>query len=257
MPANSDTAPKQESRASLGRVFRVQGRETPLSAMLLVGHRSAPVTVLAISASGAGLFVTRDACRLLVDAARSDASCLKIRLMGIAGEGAVTFGVRVIQHRVVPKGVRMALSFVIDAGARSVLQARLRAALNERVAVRVFPPADSLVRVRILLSDGRRLSGVLRDASVMGLGLEVRSPEAPTAGCAVITWVWLDDGEPVMVRAELVRVATVSDREGDTLEGCWSLGLCFAPNGEAACPGGMAISRYVVRLQQGVSRLDG
>jgi hypothetical protein len=67
-----------------------------------------------------------------------------------------------------------------------------------------------------MLPDGRHLPGVLRDASVIVLGLEVRCQEAPTADSEVI-----------------------------------------APNGEAVCPGGMAIGRYVVRLQLGASRFTG
>jgi hypothetical protein len=253
--SDGSAAPSEAAaRPPRRRVYRVLGRETPLTAALQVGVQSAPVALLDISATGAGLFVPRAACRLLASAAGGPASGLKLLLRGVADEGEATFGLRVVGRRIAPQGVRLSVAFILEAGARSVLKARLRAALNERGAVRVSPPEEAPVRADLWLPDGRRLSGGLRDASVVALGVEVKSRKAPPATGAVIARIWLGGRQPVQVQAALVRVAAVFDSGGANVAGRWCVGLCFAPNGEAACSGGMAISRYVVRLQLGSSR---
>jgi hypothetical protein len=191
-------------------VYRTAGRDTGVAAELSLGTRSAAVALLDVSAR-------------------------------CASWGA---GWR-------RGGGRLSTSFVVDRETRGALDARLRRALNERGAIRVRPPEDIPVRVEVDLPARARTPGRLVDASVVGLGVHVRvrRPPAAVVGSSVRLRIWLPDQRPVALQAAAVRVAPVLDARLEPEPGVALMGLVSAPNGEAACPAGIAIGRWVVRAR--------
>ncbi len=242
---------EQQERRAVYRVGRTEAAPPELT--LLVGTLRLPVFLLDVSAAGASVVVAAaDVPRLR---AATVGSAPEWSLL-VSGDG-VAKPLRVPARPVAVQpwggGARLALSFTITPHQRSALDAGLRAIFNQRRAVRVDADPESPVALAVeALGAPWRTRGLLRDASVSGLGLLV--PERGKVALAPGDWLRIrlnlpEEVEQAVIIGMCVRASRVELPAGAAFPAVFQVGVDLDPNAADGGRASMALGRYVVRRQ--------
>lgn len=239
---------RQAARAGGRRrgTYRVQSPELgQLDAAIVLGEIRVPVTLLDLSARGAGVRTDRAGERALERAAAAGASNHIALELAPPGAGpAVRIGAHAVQAAPEAEGLRLGLR--LAPAEREALEAHLLPLFNQRRALRVSPPARQPVSVRLLDPAGERLAEArMIDLSVEGMGVELEGAPA----------VALEIGAPVTLRfvvsgsREPVRLGAIVRHLRATGDGPLVVGLAFDPDHDDAAHARTRVGAYIVRRQ--------
>lgn len=135
---------------------------------------------------------------------------------------------------------------------RQRLAPKLRALFNEREAVRVDPREDHEIEVELVINGTARVaSGLLRDISVLGVGVWVSTDDEPllAAGNAIELTIRLPDGsEELRIDAEIRHMQPIGEQA--------RLGVEIRNSGKGLSGTGRGITGYVMARQIEIARID-
>lgn len=243
-----DLLGRRQAARSGGRrrgTYRVQSQELQqLQAHLRVGADRVPVTLLDLSARGAGVRADRAGTAALERAAAGGATNQMTLVLDLPDGPGVHIGAQAVQASSDPDGLRLGLR--LSPADREDLEARLLPLFNQRRALRVTPPARQPVAVRISDPQGEGIAeGALVDLSVEGMGLRLDADAAAAIrpGAQVgLRFVVAGSREPVRMGAVVRHVRPGPD--GDRL-----VGLAFDPEHPDAAHARTRVGAYIVRRQ--------
>jgi len=233
---------------------RLQYRVTPnlerevLVSVELADGKVFPVHLVDVSAGGAGFGVVgTDA--LPVEAGQ----ILNIRFDSVRLSELLVVPAELRHVKVEETDVQYGVSFHDWTGIRMNLAPKLRSLFNEREAVRVEPREDEEVPIRVSLGDGSiEASGLLRDISVLGLGLWVSAEDQ--IGLALgdnldVHFTLPPSEKPLVLGVVMKHVAEVGEQV--------RLGLEIERQQPAMMNGTRrGITSYVMTRQMEVARID-
>lgn len=248
MPLERLLGRRQPTRAGGRRrgTYRVQSTELgQIHAALLVDGVKVGVTLLDLSARGAGVRTDKTGERALERAAAAGATNHITLELGLPGGGpTVASSAHAVQASTDPDGLRLGLR--LAPADREALEARLLPLFNQRRALRVSPPPRQRVMVRVLDGTGERLGeGHMVNLSVEGMGLRLddASADSLAVGDAVILrFVVSGSREPVRISARVRHIYATRD-------GAHIAGLAFDPDHEDAAHTRTRVGAYIVRRQ--------
>lgn len=231
-------------------VYRAQPEQADqVEVRLHVGCADQPVMLMDISALGAHLFVSSDACRKLQEGGGRSRPVIHLSLHAGLLDRPLRLTARVVERRPVAHGYHLHLQFVDALACGADVDERLRALFNRRAALRVPAPVDPPIRLRLAMPGTRRpLAGVLLDASLtgVGIGLPVVAPDLDVRH------------RPVSVILRLPGARTAATLRGrvrswrslvDVAMPASSLGVQFDSEASDGCRCSRDLARYVVARQ--------
>ena len=135
---------------------------------------------------------------------------------------------------------------------RQRLAPKLRALFNERGAVRVDPREDHDIEVELVINGTARIaSGLLRDISVLGVGVWVSTEDEPllTAGNQIELTIRLpESNEDLRIDAEIRHMQPIGEQA--------RLGVEIRNPGQGFRETRRGINSYIVTRQVEIARID-
>lgn len=242
---------EQRDRRAVYRVTRRPSDAPELT--LFVGDLRLPVILLDVSGQGAGVVVAGPDLPKLRAATVGARPSWSLVVAGSGLARPLRVPARPVAVQPWGGGARLALGFTLTPVQRSTLDDKLRAIFNQRRAVRV--EADPEAPVPLVVSPARggwRTAGLLRDASVSGVGLVVPAgPKvSPSVGDRLRITLRLSEDDPEAVIIGIVARATrVALPEEAGFEAVFQLGVDLDPEDADGARTSLALGRYVVRRQ--------
>lgn len=158
-----------------------------------------------------------------------------------------------------PGGVRIGFEFTLKESSRGEFDERLQKLFNQRRAVRARPPAQESIRVEVEREEGEiRITGLLRDLSLMGTGILVGSDEGEplSVGDGLTVRLHLPGEGPTELRAtlryrkDLGLPAAASEYGAPATH----LGVEFAPGALRSARATNVVGGFVVEQQMRLKR---
>lgn len=226
--------------------YRVQPQELDrLDASVLISDARVPVTLLDLSARGAGVRTDHAGGRILEQMAAAGATnqvSLELRLPDPGPP--LCLSARMVQVSGDPDGLRIGLQ--LRPAQREAVEAWLLPLFNQRRALRVSAPPGKPLIVRVFDDQGEPLAEVrMVDLSVEGMGLELddAAKAALSVGSAVaLRFVVAGSREPVRLGAVVRHIG--EDGDGQTVAG-----VAFDPDQGDATHARSRVGAYIVRRQ--------
>ena len=166
-----------------------------------VAHR---VAIIDISAGGVALAVDT---KMRLPVAKSELVTIRFESTKIGATLEIPSQIRHIKVVENQDVIVYGVGFVNWSQSRSDLTPKLRALFNEREAVRVDPQDNEEIEIQLLLSGtGHIVNGLLRDVSMLGVGIWVSSFEEkpPRPGDEVVLDLTLPDQDgPMQIKAQV------------------------------------------------------
>lgn len=231
-------------------VYRMQpGGSDEIVCRLHLGTAAAVVGLLDISARGAHLHVPAAACTALRAGTKQRRPLLHLSLEAPSLRSPLRLTARVRHRSPLGDGHHIHVEFSEAVRCGADVDRRLLALFNRRMALRVDAPIAPSVSVRLALPGVRaRLSGILVDASLSGVGLAISPPPglSPRSPSPVALALRLDGEQgPTHLHGTVVRWSRRSTAAG----AADFLGVSFGEEQRGASQTSRQLARHVVAWQ--------